>query len=43
MVVTDTTPEPAEPAQPLLDAVIAMSSDLDLHSVLLRIVESASS
>jgi signal transduction histidine kinase len=29
------------PAQALLDAVVAMASDLDLHSVLLRIVVSA--
>ena len=29
------------PAQALLDAVVAISSDLDLHSVLLRIVVSA--
>lgn len=40
----DTEPAPALPAatRALLDAVIAISSDLDLHTVLTRIVEAAS-
>jgi signal transduction histidine kinase len=41
---TEVTPEGEgleAPAQALLDAVVAMSSDLDLHSVLSRIVVSA--
>src|SRR4051794_8473477 len=37
----DVTDDLSAPAQALLDAVVAISSDLDLHSVLLRIVISA--
>jgi signal transduction histidine kinase len=37
----DESDELSGPAQVLLDAVVAISSDLDLHSVLLRIVVSA--
>ena len=39
--VEDGSPELSAPAQALLDAVVAISSDLDLHSVLSRIVVSA--
>jgi signal transduction histidine kinase len=39
--VDDGSPELSGPAQALLDAVVAISSDLDLHSVLYRIVVSA--
>lgn len=41
MGVEDGSPELSGPAQALLDAVVAISSDLDLHSVLSRIVISA--
>ena len=37
----DGSPELSAPAQALLDAVVAIASDLDLHSVLSRIVVSA--
>ena len=40
-VTSDSRPQLPGPAQSLLDAVIAISSDLDLHSVLARIVEAA--
>ncbi len=40
-VTNEPRPELPGPAQALLDAVIAISSDLDLRSVLTRIVESA--
>ena len=39
--VDEGSPELSAPAQALLDAVVAISSDLDLHSVLYRIVVSA--
>ncbi|MGH3470599.1 MAG: GAF domain-containing protein [Nocardioidaceae bacterium] len=41
MANDDARPDPADSTRALLDAVIAISSDLDLHSVLTRIIESA--
>lgn len=41
--VTNRHPELSGSAQALLDAVVAIASDLDLHSVLQRIVDSARS